>query len=93
MRLLLEREFAQAGLPFPRNLVETRSAFTTFSLIQKNTNFVALLSSDVATFCSNFNLATILPIQMYLRSEPYELITLRDIPRSSLTQRFILELS
>lgn len=91
MRLLLEREFAQAGLLFPRDLVETSSVFATLSLIQKSRDFVVLVSSDVAAFCSNFGLAVTLPLDLYSYSEPYELITLRGAHISPPAKRFIEE--
>ncbi|PKA39472.1 LysR family transcriptional regulator [Rhizobium sullae] len=93
MRRLLEREFQQAGIHFPRHLLETRSAFTTLSLIQKDTSFVALLSSDVASFCTSFGLATILPLQLLSRSEPYEVMTLKNATLSSVARRFLEDLS
>jgi len=36
MRLLLEREFRETNLRFPLHLLETTSAFTTLSLLQRN---------------------------------------------------------
>lgn len=89
MRRLLEREFLHAGIPFPRHLVETRSAFATLSLIQNDPLFVALLSSDAANFCTGFGLTTILPIQLVSRSEPYEIVTLRNAPLPRLVSNFI----
>ena len=50
MRLLLEREFQDAGLPFPAQLIETTSAFATLSFLQRHPTMVALLSVDVARF-------------------------------------------
>jgi DNA-binding transcriptional LysR family regulator len=77
MRLLLEREFGQAGLRFPRELLETTSAFTTLSLLQSNPSFIALVSIDVARFCEKFGLTRILPLTLGSKSEPYELVTLK----------------
>ncbi|MCD2353056.1 LysR family transcriptional regulator [Sulfitobacter pseudonitzschiae] len=79
MRLLLEQEFRQAGLGMPRGLMETRSALTTISLIQADPNTVALLSSDVAAFFVNFGMASVLPMHLRSKSEPYELITRRSV--------------
>jgi DNA-binding transcriptional LysR family regulator len=75
MRVLLEREFNEAGLRFPLYPVETTSAFATLSLLQKNPTFVALVSTDVAQFCTKFGMTCILPLQLKSRSEPYELVT------------------
>src|SRR6201996_6854015 len=44
MRMLLEREFREAEIRFPRHLVETTSAFATLSLLLSNPTFVALVS-------------------------------------------------
>ncbi|AEM40646.1 LysR family transcriptional regulator [Ketogulonicigenium vulgare] len=77
MRLSLEQEYRHAGLPFPRNLLETRSGFTTMSLLQSSPNAIALLSSDAAAFLVDFGIARTLPVHLSARSEPYEVITLR----------------
>lgn len=82
MRLLLEREFHDAGLRFPTHLLETTSAFATLSLLQKNVSFVALVSTDVAGFCIGHGIACALPLQLSSHSEPYELVTRRDAPLS-----------
>jgi len=89
MRRLLEREFETAGLAFPDYLLETTSAFTTLSLLRRNPTFVALLSIDVARFCEEFDLVTILPLTLNSVSEPYELVTLKRSPVSPLTERLI----
>ncbi|HXZ06724.1 MAG TPA: LysR substrate-binding domain-containing protein, partial [Paraburkholderia sp.] len=82
MRLLLEREFHDAGLRFPTHLLETTSAFATLSLLQKNVSLVALVSIDVARFCTGHGVACTLPVKLSSRSEPYELVTRRDAPLS-----------
>lgn len=93
MRLLLEREFHEAGLRFPRYLLETTSAFTTLSLLQKNPSLVALLSIDVARFCTHFGMTTILPLQLRSRSEPYQLVTRHGASLSPVARMFVAELS
>lgn len=93
MRLLLEREFYEAGLRFPLHLLETTSAFTTLSLLQKNPTFVALLSTDVAHFCTHFGMTTILPLKLLSRSEPYQLITRHGVSLSPLAKLFIDQLT
>jgi DNA-binding transcriptional LysR family regulator len=91
MRLLLEREFSEAGLRFPVYLLETTSAFTTLSLLQRNPSFVALLSTDVAQFCTRFGMTTILPLQLRSRSEPYQLVTRRGSIQSPVAHLVIQE--
>lgn len=93
MRLSLEREFQQAGLRFPLHLLETTSAFTTLSLLQKNPELVALLSTDVARFCTDFGMTCILPLELISRSEPYQLITRRGVSLSSISRLFIAQLT
>jgi len=89
MRLSLEREFHDADLRFPLHLTETTSAFTTLSLLQKNVNFVALLSVDVAQFCTRFGMTCILPLQLHTRSEPYQLVTRHGTPLSAAARLFL----
>jgi DNA-binding transcriptional LysR family regulator len=89
MRLLLEREFHQAGLRFPLNLLETTSAFATLSLLQQNPTFVALLSVDVARICTQFGMTSILPIQVQSRSEPYQLVTRHGSTLSPMAQLLV----
>lgn len=93
MRLLLEREFHEAGLRFPLYLLETTSAFTTLSLLQRNPTLVALLSTDVAQFCSRFGMTTVLPLELHSRSEPYQLVTRHGSALSPVARMFIDELT
>jgi DNA-binding transcriptional LysR family regulator len=91
MRQLLEREFHDARLRFPLHLLETTSAFTTLSLLQKDASLVALMSTDVARFCTDFGMTSILPLQLRSLSEPYQLVNRRGVPLSPLAQLFIRE--
>lgn len=91
MRLLLEREFREADLPFPAQLIETTSAFATLSFLQRHPTMVALLSVDVAHFCQHFGLTTVLPLKLQSRSEPYWLVTRRDRPATPVAQLLMAE--
>jgi DNA-binding transcriptional LysR family regulator len=93
MRVTLEREFHDAGIHFPIHLLETTSAFTTLALLQKNPNLVALLSVDVARFCTDFGMTTILPLRLRNASEPYELITRRGAAISPVARLLMDELT
>ena len=93
MRLLLEREFHEAGLRFPLYLMETTSAFTTLSLLQRNPTMVALLSTDVAEFCTRFGMTCILPLQLQSRSEPYQLVMRSNNVLSPVATMFTQEFS
>jgi DNA-binding transcriptional LysR family regulator len=91
MRLLLEREFHEAGLPFPGQLIETTSAFATLSFLQQHSAMVALLSVDVAQFFQRFGLTTVLPLALESRSEPYWLVTRRDRPVTPVAHMLMAE--
>lgn len=91
MRRHLEREFHQHDLQFPRNLVETTSAFATMTLMQRSHNMVALLSTDVGEFFSRSNMIRVLPIELMTKSEPYSLVTRGDRMLSPVMKMFIDE--
>jgi DNA-binding transcriptional LysR family regulator len=91
MRLLLEREFHEAGLRFPLYLLETTSAFTTLSLLQRNPTMVALLSTDVAHFCTGFGMTSVLALQLQSRSEPYQLVRRSNSVPSPVATMFMQE--
>lgn len=93
MRLSLEHEYREAGLAFPRTLVETRSAFATMSLVQSNANYIALLSHDVATVFVNFGVAKTLALRLRSKSQAYELITRKKIPLPPAASEFIRHLT
>ena len=92
MRLLLEREFHDAGLRFPVNLLETTSALATLSLLQTNASFVALASIDVARFSTRYGLTCILPVKLNSVSEPYELVQRRGVAPSPAASLLIAQL-
>lgn len=93
MRISLEQEYREAGLAFPRTLVETRSAFATMSLLQCNPKYIALLSSDVAKFFVNLGVARTLNFRLRSRSEAYEVITRRKTPAPPAAEEFIRTLT
>lgn len=92
MRLLLEKEFHDSGLRFPVKLVETTSAFATLAMLQKNPSMVALLSTDVADFCTSFGITCMLPMQLKSQSEPYYLVSRRDRKLTPVARLFTQEL-
>jgi DNA-binding transcriptional LysR family regulator len=91
MRLLLEREFYEAGIPFPASRIETTSALAVLSLLQLDTSMVALLSIDVAQMCEKFGLVKLLPVTLRQKSEPYFLVTRHDRALTPVTELFISE--
>ncbi|WP_279635790.1 LysR substrate-binding domain-containing protein [Paraburkholderia silvatlantica] len=82
IRRLLEREFHEAGLRPPLHLVETTSAFTTMSRLQKDPQYVAMLPVAVVDFCTSQGWARKRALHVASRSEPYELVTRRGAPLS-----------
>lgn len=83
MRLLLEREFSEAGLDFPRYPVETSSTFTTLVLLQQDRNLVAMMPREVAQFALGHGMLVQLPMAVKSRSEPYSALTRRGAPLSA----------
>jgi len=92
MRRLLEREFHEAGLPFPLHLVETTSVLATLSLLHRNATFVALVSVDVANYCASHGMVGMLPLALRSRSEPYELVFRKGAPHTPAMQALAQEL-
>jgi len=92
MRLLLEREFAAAGLEFPRYPVETASTFALFGLLQEDPSLVALMPAEVASFGQRFGLVARLPLRLASRNEPYGVIVRHGVPLSPPAQLLLDEL-
>jgi DNA-binding transcriptional LysR family regulator len=92
MRLLLEREFSQAGLEFPRYPVETASTFTMLSLLQEDPELVAVMPSAVAQFSEGFGMIRRLPLSLESRSEPYGVITRHGSSLSPAAQLLLEEM-
>src|SRR5690606_4860802 len=92
MRLLLEREFSQAGLEFPRYPVETASTFTLLSLLPEDPQLVALMPHDVAQFSERFGMIRRLPLKLHSRSEPYGVLARHGSVLSPSAQLLLEEL-
>ncbi len=75
MRRYAEREFYDAGLYFPQNVIETTSAFVLVNLLAQVEGAVGLLSRDAADFFEKAGLVRPLPIRLKTRSEPYYFVT------------------
>ncbi|MGS0895857.1 LysR family transcriptional regulator [Burkholderia stagnalis] len=86
IRRSLEREFNDAGARMPVHPVETTSAFTIMSLLQKSDGFVTILPTEIAQFCIENGWARKLAIRVKSRSLPYEMITRPGAPLSPGTQ-------
>ena len=92
MRLLLEREFSQAGLEFPRYPVETASTFTMLSLLQEDPGLVAVMPLAVAQFSEGFGMIRRLPLSLESRSETYGVITRHGSSLSPAAQLLLEEM-
>ncbi len=92
MRLLLEREFSQCGLEFPRYTVETASTFTMLSLLQEDPELVAVMPLAVAEFSERFGMIRRLPLNLQSRSEPYGVIARHGSTLSAAAQLLLEEL-
>jgi len=82
MRLVLEREFSEAGLEFPRFPLETASTFTTLMLLQQDPQLIALMPEEVADAAARMEVLVSLPLHMRSRSEPYSLVTRQGVQLS-----------
>jgi DNA-binding transcriptional LysR family regulator len=74
MRLALEQEFRLAGLDFPRYPIETASTFTMLSLLQQDSQLLAVMPSDVALFNERFGMLKRLSLKHQIYSEPYSVV-------------------
>lgn len=92
MRLLLEREFSQCGLEFPRYPVETASTFTMLSLLQEDPELVAVMPLAVAEFSEKFGMIRRLPFELQSRSEPYGLVARHGSTLSAAAQLLLDEI-
>jgi len=92
MRLVLEREFSEAGLEFPRYPLETASTFTTLMLLQKDPQAVALMPQEVAETAARFGMLLELPLQLRARSEVFTVVNRHGTPLSAPAKLLLEEL-
>ncbi|TBU91597.1 LysR family transcriptional regulator [Phytopseudomonas dryadis] len=90
MRLVLEREFSQAGLEFPRYPLETASTFATLMLLQEDPGLIALMPHEVAQSAARFGKLARLDLPLASRSEPYGVVSRHGSPLSA-PARLLLE--
>ena len=84
MRTVLEREFGEAGLEFPRYPLETSSTFTMLSLLQEDPQLVAVMPHSIACSSESFGLLRRLPLELQARNEPCSIIHRRGSSLSPL---------
>lgn len=92
LRTLLEREFKEAGLPFPRYPIETSSTFATMLMLEEDPTLVALLSAETMAFCRRHKVACKLPLEIRARTEPYGIVTRRGWALSPVAAMLVEEL-
>jgi DNA-binding transcriptional LysR family regulator len=73
-RHLLEREFAQANMPTPSNIIEANSIFATLQLVQKS-DAVAVLPESVVRDHLNTGLLRRLPVEVGKDLTPFGILT------------------
>jgi DNA-binding transcriptional LysR family regulator len=66
-----------AGLEGPQVLVESASLLFITKMLQES-DFIAVVASDIAHYYSNYGLVSILPIQLQCEMEAYGLILRKD---------------
>jgi len=89
MRTVLEREFGEAGLEFPRYPLETSSTFTMLSLLQEDPRLVAVMPYSIACSSEGFGLLRRLPLELQARNEPCAIIHRRGTSLSPLATQLL----
>jgi|GEM_PF-96857 len=89
MRSLLEQAFADAGEPFPTNIIETDSTFTALSILNRVPDSIAVLPDVVAENLANQELLYIVPYRIAHVATPYGVVTSKYRECSDITKAFI----
>ena len=89
MRVELERAFAQAGVDFPTNLIETSSALSRLYLVHENDALVAQTPHRVARFGMKLGMAVRLPLDIDSSRLSYALLKRKSAVLSSAAQLFL----
>ncbi len=92
MRFALEQAFSRAGLPFPRPLVETSSAFSQLYLLHENPTMIAQVPFRVAKFGAKLGMAQKLPYEVDSSSLAHELLMRKSAPLSPAATLFLQEI-
>ena len=90
-RLLLEDEFARAGVASPEDIVECTSIFATLQLVQASTAVSVLPESVVRDYIAA-GLLVALPISVGQDLKAFGLLTRKDEPLSEIAQAFVAHL-
>jgi DNA-binding transcriptional LysR family regulator len=89
LHALLEREMDLAGLSMPVSSISTASTFVTVALLQRSTDLVSLLPSDVAELFVQHKMLCILPVKLKSRSQTFGIVTRKGGVLSPPARQFI----
>jgi DNA-binding transcriptional LysR family regulator len=77
LRQRFDLMFQEAGLAPPRQLIETASLLFLTKMLQQ-TDFIAVVSTDVARYYSGYGMVAMLPIQLTCSMDAFGIITRKD---------------
>lgn len=74
IRQLIEKEFQDAGMPSPLNVVETASILTTTTLLQQS-EMIAVVPTSIAQHYVKDGVLCVLPVRLKFELAPYGMVT------------------
>jgi DNA-binding transcriptional LysR family regulator len=77
LRHRFELMFQEDGLEAPRHLIETSSLLFITKMLQQS-DFIAVVPTDVARYYASFGMITMLPVQLSCTMDAFGLITRTD---------------
>lgn len=89
LRVLLDKELDLAGVSLPVSPIETASTFTTIAILQKSTDIIALLPTDVAKMFVQKNMIKTLPVQLKTQADTFGVVTRKGGMPTPVTEQFI----
>jgi DNA-binding transcriptional LysR family regulator len=89
LHTLVEREMDLAGMSLPSNQISTASTFVTIAVLQRSTDIVALLPTDVADFFERHRIVRILPIELRSKHQTFGMVTRKGGALSPAANQFI----
>ena len=86
---LLQREMDLAGISMPSNQIATASTFVTVTILQRSTDLVALLPTDVAKLFVAHKMVRILPLKLQSKYQTFGIVTRKGGTLSPAADQFI----
>jgi DNA-binding transcriptional LysR family regulator len=77
LRHRFELMFCEAGLGAPRHMIETSALLFVTRMLQQS-DFVAVVPTEVAAYYASFGMISVLPIELSCSMDAYGLITRKD---------------